>query len=263
MSGWRGVDEEIYVRLEDVSSPTDAVLSDFWPEALRPHLKGPTAILARQIATPNYEMLWFTRLARRHGLHALIVEHASDWFTVNNPTKLALGSLPIVTGRSRDGQMIMRRQRMLDPSAAEGQRLDEVVFRSGERLIDYHHRKLRDVMGPNTPDVLDLMDLLPSGLGEPSNYYVEFFKMLAGPLVLFEDFVIDDQTAAFFRGTVLPAWQTVVASTQRRPQIVRLGPDRRTSSPMWSAYPASVSDDQSWIRRDLRGVLARGSGATS
>ena len=248
MSWWSGLDEEIYVSFDDVRGLTDTRPDALWPEALHRYLGGPTAILARQVASPNYEMLWFTRLARRYGLRALIVEHSSDCFTVNNPTKHALVSLPIVTGRSRDGRTIFRRQKMLDPSAAEGQCLDQIVFRSGERLIDYHHRKLREVLGPDAPDVLDLRDLLPAGFRGPSDYYVEFFKLLSGPLVLFEDFVVDDQTAAFFQSTVLPAWQAAVADTRRRPQIIRLGPDRRTTSPMWSAYPASVADNRSWVK---------------
>jgi hypothetical protein len=132
---WGGADDDIYVDLDVVRGGVDGVASTAWPAALRPHLTRPTAILARQVATPNYEMLWFTRLARRLGFHALIVEHSSDRFTVNNPTKLALIALPIVTGRSRDGQMIMRRQKMMEAPAPEGQRLDTIVFRSGERLL--------------------------------------------------------------------------------------------------------------------------------
>jgi hypothetical protein len=193
-------------------------------------------------------MLWFTRLARRNGLRTLVIEHASDIFTVNNPAKLAFLALPIVTGRSANGQFIMRRQKVAEPEIAEGRPLEEVATRDGEGLRDYHHRKLAEVLGRDRPDVLDLREIFPSRSLRPSAYYLDFFKILSGPLVLLEDFVVDNQTARFFRGTVLPAWQRAVSEDGRRPQVARLGPHRRTSSPMWSAYPATAADNPAWVR---------------
>jgi hypothetical protein len=99
------------------------------------------------------------------------------------------------------------------------------------------------------PAVLDLRELLPAGPRHPSGYYIEFFKLLQGDMVLFEDFVVDRSTADFFQRTVLPAWSHVVETTNRRPQIVRLGPGRRGSSPLLYAYPATVADDPSWDAR--------------
>ena len=83
--------------------------------------------------------------------------------------------------------------------------------------------------------------------------------MLSGPLVLFEDFVADDQTAAFFQRIVLPTYRQAASETGSTPQIARLVPGRRTSSPMWNAYPAAVADDPSWIHAARKPELvARG-----
>jgi hypothetical protein len=194
-------------------------------------------------------MLWFTRLARRHGFRALVIEHTSDRFTVNNPAKNALVTLPIVTGRSRNGQPIVRRQRILEPTAAEGQRLEEIITAKGEPLVAYHHRKLVEVLGADKPDILDLRDVVPIGAISPTCYYPKFFKMLTGRMVLFEDFVVDDQTAAFFQSTVAPAWRRAVRDTGHQPQIVQLTPGQRATSSIWSAYPAAAADDPAWIRR--------------
>jgi hypothetical protein len=251
LSAWSDLDEEIYVALEEVSPRADRMLEPHegnWPEALARHITEPTAVLARNVATPNYEMLWFTRLARRHGFRALVIEHRTDRFTVNNSTKLALLTLPIVVGRDKTGRPILRRQRLQDPAVAERMPLDRILTYSGESLVAYHHRKLREVLRTDAPDVMNLREIMQTQELRPSVYYAEFLRLLSGHLVLFEDFVVDRQTAEFFHGTVLPAWREVVAATGRRPQIVRLGPERRATSPLQNAYPASVADNPAWIR---------------
>lgn len=264
---WRSrLDDEIYVDLDTVKRQlhtTEALQELNWPEALRERITGPTAVLARNIASPNYEMLWFTRLARKHGFRALVIEHTADRFTAHNPAKHALARLPIVTGRSLKGQLITRRQRVVELALAEGQPFAKILTMTGESLVAYHHRKLADLLGADAPDLLDLQDILPSGPMDPFGYYVEFFKMLAGPLVLFEDFIADNQTAAFFQGTVQHAWRRVVADTGRQPQIVRLGPDRREQMPLWSAYPAMAADNPTWVRRSVASDSAGSTAAVS
>lgn len=265
MSSWLGLDDEIYCRLQDMGGLTNVdsgPYSDIWPEIIRQHVTAPTAVLARHLASPNYEMLWFSRFARRNGMRTLVIEHGTDIFTVNNPAKVALVALPIVTGRDSHGRLIVRREKLAKPDVAEGRRLVDVQTQTGERLRDYHHRKLVEVLGDDRPDILDLRDVFSSTSLRPSVYYPEFFKMLTGPLVLFEDFVTDDRTANFFRSTVLPAWRRAVSETARRPQIARLSPEGRASSPIWSAYPVTAAEGSIWSRQrrpvDLRELSARG-----
>lgn len=264
MCWWSGLDREVYVSLADVRkgleaepregggrglAPAGEADGPSWLSAPREGPARPTAVLARQMATASYETLLFVRVARRHGFDPVVVEHRSDRFTVHNAYKRSLASLPVVVGKSRNGQPIVRRQKVADLAAAEGLRLDEVVTHSGERLIDYHHRKLAQVLGADAPRVMELRDVVTSVAGGAASYYLEFFKMLSGRLVLLEDFVADDQTAAFFERTVLPAYRRAVSDTGRRPQIARLTPGRRASSPIWDSYPAAACDDPTWIRR--------------
>jgi hypothetical protein len=257
MASWADFDDGIYVPLEAVVTQASGATTKSLVNGAGPPCdpeRRPTAVLARHLATPNYELLWFTRLAQRHGFRPLVVEHLSDTFTVNNPAKRTLAVMPVVTGRSANGRPILRRQTIVKPDAVEGWPIERIVTRTGERLVDYHHRKLHETFGALAPVVADLRDLLPAGPRHPSAYYVEFFKLLQGDMVLFEDFVVDSRSADFFRRTVLPAWRHVVETTNRRPQIVRLGPGRRGSSPLLYAYPASVADDPSW---DVRSAAVR------
>jgi hypothetical protein len=113
---WHDLDKEIYVGLRDVMA--SATLSEetvrAWPDELSRRVSKPTAMLARHIASPNYELLWFVRLARRHGFRALVLEHTSDRFSSQNPVKHALAAMPIVRGRSRNGQLIVRPQKIFE-----------------------------------------------------------------------------------------------------------------------------------------------------
>ncbi len=248
-TSWAGADRDIYVPMEALRSDLEASPALSGIGLLEGAALRPTAVLARQVATPNYELMWFTRVARRHGFRPLVIEHTSDIFTVHNSAKRSLVTLPLVTGRSRNGHLITRRQKVADLAASEGQRLEEIRTLTGETLVAYHHRKLVEVLGPEAPEVMDLRDLLPSVPLTPSRYYVEFFRMLQGDLVLFEDFVVDEQTATFFRRTVHPAWEHVVVTTGRRPKIAKLSPERVASSPMWNAYPGAMADDPNWMGR--------------
>ena len=268
MPSWTGLDDEIYLDVGEVKArlisgpplaPPPGLLPGppsgppagpaLGPAALLPHRAHPTAILARQVASPSYETLWFARQARRHGLAPLVIEHRADRFTVNNPYKRSLATLPVVTGRDRHGRPIVRRQRVADHDASEGRRFEELLTRSGEPLLDYHHRKLLAVLGASAPAWIDLRDLVPPAPGGPQAYYVEFFRMLTGNLVLFEDFVACEQTAAFYERAVRPAFRQVVAETGLRPQVVRLSPGPRASSTLWYAYPAAVADEPVGVPR--------------
>jgi hypothetical protein len=242
---WAGQDDGLYLSPGGASllASCPARLPEPWSKLMPdPQVQRPLAILARQVATPNYETLWFVRLARRQGWQTLILEHRSDRFTVNNATKCNLGRLRVVAGRSRDGRVITQRHKLLDPTAAEGRRLDELRTQSGEGLVDYHHRKLRQVLGADTPAIADMSEAVESWNQGPSAYYVEFFRRLAGPVALFEDFVVDERTARFFGRVVQPAFEQVLSEGQR-PQIIKLTPGPQMSSSLWSSYPASIVGD--------------------
>jgi hypothetical protein len=251
LPSWYDVDRGIYVDLQDVKANASALgetVKASWPAELSQRINRPTAMLARHIASPNYELLWFVRLARRHGFRALVLEHTSDRFSARNPVKHALARMPIVKARSRNGSLIVRPQKIMEISENEGRPLKEILTYWGENLVSFHHRKLAEALGSDAPDLVDMTQFLPAAADCPANYYRSLFRLLSGYLVLMEDFVADEDTAEFFSRTVLPAWQDAVSDTGWRPQVVRLTQSRLISSPIWNAYPASVGDGQHWLR---------------
>lgn len=202
----------------------------------------PIAILFRQIATPSYETVWFERKARHYGFRPVIIEHRTDRFSVHNTYKRSLVTPHIITGRSRHGHAIIKKQKLVEHNSAEGRSLHTIVLASGESLVEYHHRKLRALMGSHAPVAIDLSEIMDTAACGPSAYYVDIFKLVTGRAVLFEDFVVDESTNSFFEQVVKPAYDLALNSTGGRPKVIKLTRGRQAESPLWNAYPAAMID---------------------
>lgn len=220
--------------------------------ALSKHLciDRPVALLFRQIATPSFEVCSFIRKARRLGLEPVILEHVNDNFSVHNSYKRSLAVMPIVIGKNCHNQVVWRRQRLAELNSLEGRRLNSIKLASGESLVSYHHRKLYETFGARTPRLLDLKDIVPSVVFGAQAYYYDVLDLLYGNVVLFEDFVVDNQTADFFKRIVLPAYKYSFKKMGQPPQIARLTFGKRSASPLWDYYPSSVFDNVRCITRD-------------
>ncbi|WP_210529717.1 hypothetical protein [Rubellimicrobium arenae] len=249
MEIWFGSDAGVYLRdpeLREILASSAAHRVAPTGAALPPCLSGPVAILFRQVATPSLEVIWFTRRARRLGFEPLVLEHGADRFCAHNGYKRALVTMPIILGRNRHRHIVLRKQKLIEHTRAEGQPLNALETGSGENLVAYHHRKLGEVMGTSAPRHIEIGSVLGRTAGSAMEYYVEFFRLLSGGLVLFEDFIADCRTAEFFDRVVHPAFRKVSHETGQRPQIARLTQGRRVLSPLWNAYPCAAADEPGW-----------------
>ena len=206
------------------------------------HPAKPVALLFRQIATPNYELLWFLRKSRKLGFEPVVIEHVSDQFCVHNSFKRSLVSLPIVNGRSKNGKIIWNRLKILHHDRAESKPIKSIYLTNGESLVDFHHRILISAFGENCPALIDLSELIPSASLGAIHYYKDLFNLLLGNYVLFEDFVVDESTEDFFVRIVWPSFKAVVHSSGRSPKIARLIRGKRAASPLWNSYPLITTD---------------------
>lgn len=245
-------DNAIYSRLQDLKAQW--IGTGFGGHDARLRLVGrltsrPVALLFRQIASPNYETICFVRKARRHGLEPVVLEHRGDRFSVHNPYKRSLVTLPIVVGKDRHGRPITRTRKLVEHNSADGRPFASLTTDTGESLISYHHRKLACVMGADTPRFVDLSEVVASASAGARSYYADVLRLLMSQAVLFEDFIIDEQTAAFFAKVVRPAFEEVVSEGGRTPQVVRLTHGRRACLSIWNAFPPTMIDDPSWVRQ--------------
>lgn len=238
------VDSDLYTDARLLASR--AAAADAGPTRdLAPALLGregaPVALLFRQVASPNYELLSFVRKARRHGFEPVVVEHSTDRFSVHNPSKRALATLPVVVGLDCRGRAILRRHKLVEHNSADCRPLDAILLPSGESLTGFHRRRLGELLGPAAPRRVELRELVPRAADGAAAYYHDVFRLLSGRVVLFEDFVTDAQTARFFDRTVRPAYGQALRDMGQRPQIARLMNGRRASSPLWNAYPPAMA----------------------
>jgi hypothetical protein len=101
---------------------------------------------------------------------------------------------------------------------------------------------MKDLLGADAPDCVDISSVLATAGQGAGTYYRDLFKLLSGPVVLFEDFVVDRQTRDFFDRVVAPAFDEVALETGTQPQIARLTPTRWASWSYWNAYPSSLGE---------------------
>ena len=200
----------------------------------------PTAILFRQLASPNYETLFFVRRATAAGFRPMIVEYHFDRISVHNPYKRALLTQRVIRGRNRNGRPIFRRNNLVDHSIADGQRICDITTRAGESLIALHRSYMNRAFRNAPPLCLDLSNCFGAYANGAPEYYLDFFRLFVNSKAVFvEDFVTQDREADFFERVVRPAFGHVVAETGVTPQIVRMT-ERHSTSPYWYYYPGRV-----------------------
>ncbi len=238
------MDRDIYISNKELVRRRD---QNAWKACSAPlsrylRIDRPVALLFRQIATPSFEVCSFIRKARRFGLEPVILEHVNDSFSVHNSYKRSLAVMPIALGKNCHNEIVWRRQKLAKLDRLEGRKLNSIKLASGESLVSYHHRKLYGAFGTRTPRLVDLKEIVPSVAFGAQGYYHDLFNLLHGNVVLFEDFVVDSQTANFFTRIVLPAYEGSMTKTSYRPQIAKLTFGERSASPFWNYYPSSVSD---------------------
>lgn len=238
------MDRDIYISNEDLIRRRD---QNAWKDCSTPlsrylRTDRPIALLFRQIATPSFEVWSFVRKARRFGLEPVILEHVNDRFSVHNSYKRSLAVMPIALGKNCYNEIVWRRQKLAKLDSLEGCKLKSIKLASGESLVSYHHRKLYGAFGARAPRLVDLKEIVPSVAFGAQGYYHDLLNLLHGNVVLFEDFVVDPQTADFFTRVVLPAYEGSLMKMSGRPQIARLTFGGRSASPFWNYYPPSVSD---------------------
>jgi hypothetical protein len=198
----------------------------------------PRAILFRQIATPNYELRRFLRRCARSGYAAVILQYYADRMSCHNTFKRNLVTPAFLEGFSRNGQPIFRRHTLANVEAVDQLKLADVLI-SGRTLPSIHADLLSLALPAERMELVEgshWFGMYPSGARD---YYVDLFSALSGDLLLFEDFLTNKEESVFFDRVVRPAFDTACSILGKRPLIRPLCENRRVSSPLWYAYPAS------------------------
>lgn len=182
-------------------------------------LEQPMAVLARAIATPNFECLNFFK-QNLNGLSSILLEFTADKFLAVNKSKVALGKMGVYCSRGRDGSLQIKYHRLVDLKENNGKPLGKVKTIYGSSLLSLHHYLFEKLL-PQAEN-LDMSDWLQQQGGRAEQYYTKFLSLFICHGILFEFFDTKGEEKYFTTSVVEPAVGYVKSIFQHQPLVVRL-----------------------------------------
>lgn len=214
-------------------------VGQFWGEGVpEPFKVNPQAVLFRYIATPNFEYDKGKEIADKLGLEYLLMEFFSDKFCTINPDKRGLGRMCFFHGKDKNNRDILSKENLFDLPDNDGKRFDEIVTDSNEKLIDFHHRIFKDMIGDGkTYDISNFAVKNGRGCKETYPYFMALFLCFG---ILLEDYDLNLKAERdFVAKTVKPAFDQATKIFGIRPLIVNLF-DNFEYDYYWNCYPESI-----------------------
>jgi hypothetical protein len=191
----------------------------------------PRAVLARQIATPNFECIHFWEKAKNNGFEPICLEYKNDLFCTSNRQKTSLGKLTFHHGVGRKGGYRNSVVKLVNLHQEDGKRLYEVITKQGEALSNFHNRLLFQAIP--AAETFEMSSWL--GTGGAKEYYLKFLCLFVCHGVLFENFIDKGKEGSFSNQVVAPALEIIEKNFGCRPLIVRLLDDAEDRK--WEWYP--------------------------
>jgi len=200
-------------------------------------------IMARQLATPNYDSKMFISLARENNLRPVFLEYYGDKFASNNKYKHSLGQLHIQTKIDKKGKECVEKITIIDFNKSNSKKLRDVKTLWGESLVDFHKSlfSLEEIKGSSF--IEEERDWYKKKKNEkPIDFYVNFFLLVTCFGVLFENFLISkyEDESKFTKNVILPALEKVINLTGTKPLIVPLSPLDLEEASFWYHHPAVI-----------------------
>ncbi len=201
------------------------------------------AVHFRQIATPNFDALWFLDLAQLFDLQPIFFEYYDDKFTSNNEFKHSLAQLRIHNGINKNGDHKRELSTIVDFNQYNGKQLKEVLTLWDEPLIDFH-RKIFDLykLPKENINFFDASNWFNKHGHAAKEYYKEFFLLFVKDGILFENFLTEGTDGEFSKSIVLPAIEYVYEKTGSKPLIVPIPPMDFEDDEHWISYNPLVKD---------------------
>lgn len=199
---------------------------------------GPRGVLTRQISSPDNGFTFFYQCSKYVGVNPLTQEFWGDMFTHMNEEKKGYGRLRLTleNGEKKTADI-------MDFGKNERKILGECVLKSGEKLVDFHH-KLLDFSGYSI-EFFDNTDWYHS-IGKAADYYYPLLLHYIAHGVLFETFFDEDDTSetSFTKNIVFPAIEKIKGKYGLAPIILRLYPKNQTTEEdfYWWSYPPNVNE---------------------
>jgi len=195
------------------------------------------AVLYRQICPADNGFEFFFYSAKYINAEPLILEYHDDIFVSFNEEKKGLGRLRVKLEDESHAVVDI-----MNFHENEKKKLGECVLKSGEKLVDFHHR-LFNLLGCKAESV-DTSKWCHS-IGSAADYYYYFLLHFVAHGVLFDVFqtVEDEKEDVFTSNVVLPALEKIERKFGLKPLIVRLYPENQTDEEdfFWWCYPSGAN----------------------
>lgn len=215
------------------------------PEVL---IKEPKAIIFRQLATPNFELLRFSELAQELALIPLCLEYKSDKFCTRNLDKVLLGKMVFHNGTGKNGGNKTVSTKVINFGDNDMKCFKEIKTLWDEEFIAFHHRIIFQSL--DHIQCKDNTDWFKKMGPKPSTYYHYFLSFFICHGILFENFLLEGDEGKFTREIAWPAIRKVTDHFGLKPLIVRLRPEESEADPYWCWYPGHLEAE---VRRLMTG----------
>ncbi len=211
-----------------------------------------SAVLFRQVASPNYELRRFLSLVDgADGLTPLFFEYHNDKFTDNNDLKYYLGMMPFYNGKGKKGGEKINYLKIIDFQSSRGKPIKDVKTRWGQSLSAFHKGLFKEAFGSKITDTMffDASEWFNGNGNKAKTYYKKFLTLFLKDGVLFENFMINEPERSFTKEVFLPAFIEIYKETKTKPLIVALAPTEIESNIFWFCLPGdSYSQIQSRLK---------------
>lgn len=232
--------EEIWRRWNDpvLKKKVEDFLGGDIPEIFK---KGPSAVLVRDIMTPNNEFRFFMDIASELELPVTLLEYTKSKFVAKNINKYHLCYLHYYEGVGKNGGTKIKKEKIVDFNIMEGKTLTEITTIDNKRLIDKHREMLFDKYIDITEgNIFDLYDWFNEHRNVDGYTYLHYLALFLCYGVLFENFILGNGEKEFTEQKILPSFYKLVEIFGIKPLIVPATPMEYENNLFWWYYKDGV-----------------------
>jgi len=231
--------EEIWRRWNDkeLKKKVEDFLGGDIPEVFR---KEPMAVLARHIASPNFEFFRFLDFAKILNINPVCLEYSADQFKSENRDKYCLGKLFFCDGVGKKMGEKINATKVIDFDSSEGKKFKDMTTLNGENFISFHHQLLSGSVHNYKKLISDESNWVKNN-GEVSEiFYENFLALFICHGIIFENFLRVGKEKFFTETVVVPSFNKIKKIFGVSPLIVPLMPIDSEDDLHWRCYPGEV-----------------------
>lgn len=210
-----------------------------------------SAVIFRQVCTPNYELVRFFELTSKYNLNPILWEYYEDKFTTNNPIKCALGKVRGQKVVGKKNGIRVESVNVIEFNKNNGKKIDGIKTYWGQSLVDFHHELLEKYYPKSKQFTFDSSSWLHGISDSARGYYFKYTLLFVRHGILFENFCLEGEELTFVRDIFLPEYISVWKKTGIKPIIVAVLPTDIQDENFWYYYPFEVL---SYIKNKLVGL---------